>query len=410
MFIADFHCIILHIVISSIIEINGRFDLMELTVAEIGRRAGCSGGTVSRVINNSGYVSSETRQAVLKAMQESGYIPRSPRSMGRPGSRPAERMERGTIEVICLRSRPWESFSMDHGQVNVGPLPDQNERTLFPDILDHCCGFHRAILFGIVEECRRLGYKVLLKAAGDLSDRQFISEVNAPDKSGVLLFGEDSPDLGEFVRQCRHPLVLVDMITKNSTDTVTVDNFAGIQMAFQHLYQLGHRKIGFVTGDEGLLGFTERINAYKLNMMETGLPIREEWIYQCPNPFGFGKIVEMMRGRLNKDDLPTAIMCCNDLAALAVMRAADQLGIEVPNNLNVIGFDDIDVASLVTPPLTTVRFPITQAGREAVSRLLVRIQREKSGNSGKKGNQAGCKILLKPELMVRNSTVRCTNV
>ncbi len=377
---------------------------MEMTVAEVGRRAGCSGGTVSRVINNSGYVSPETRQAVLKAIQESGYFPRSTRPVGRTGSRQIDRTT-GTIEVIAFRNHPWENFSLDHGQVNVGPMPDQNEQTLFPDILDHSVGFHRGLLFGIVEECRRLGYKVLLKAASDLNNSQFISEVNAPDKCGVLLFGEASPDLGEFVGQCRHPLVLVDMMAEGSADMVTTDNFSGIQMAFRHLHRLGHREIGYIVGDEDQAAFIERFNAFKLNMVETGLPIRNEWIYRGPNHFS--KTVDLMKQQLSRGDVPTAVMCCNDLAALAVMRVADQLGLAIPKDLSVIGFDDIEAAALVTPPLTTVRFPVVQVGQEAVGRLMVRMQRETNGNNGRNSGRTGCKILLKPELVIRQSAAEC---
>jgi DNA-binding LacI/PurR family transcriptional regulator len=371
---------------------------MEMTVAEIGRRAGCSGGTVSRVINNSGYVSSETRQAVLKAMQESGYIPRSPRSSGRPASRQADRTA-GTIEVIAFRNHPWENFSMDHGQVNIEPLPDQSEKTVFSDILDHSVGFHRGLLFGIVEECRRLGYKVQLKAAGDLSTREFLAQVNAPDKCGVLLLGETCPHLEEFIKHCRHPLVLVDLLHEGRADMVTADNFMGIQMAFRYLYHLGHRKIGYVAGEQDIPGFIERFNAFKLNMVEAGLTIRENWV--CREANHFGKTVETMKGILSQADLPTAVMCCNDLAAFAVIRATDQLGISVPEQLSLIGFDDLEAAALVTPPLTTVRHPVAEVGRESVHRVLARIQ------MGKNNPLRGCKILVKPELVIRKSTAIC---
>ncbi len=369
---------------------------MVLTITKIGKMAGCSIGTVSRVINNSGYVSPETRQAVLKAIQETGYIPRSTRSGARAGNRRQEQTATGLIEVIYYQYRPFEDILVDHGQIHVGPLRTQNEREMLPNIFGRSVGFYSQIIFVMVEEIRRLGYKALLQSTTDLGNRQFQADVNLPDKSGILLVGEENPNLDQFIEGCTHPLVLMDIVSDVQADSVAPDNLHGIRQAFNHLFGLGHRKIGYVMGEEEKAAFVERFTAYKLSMIEAGLTIREEWI--CRGPNQFGPTARQVQEILCKPDRPTAMMCCNDLAALGVMRAADQLGIAVPEELSIVGFDDAELAALVNPALTTVRVPTVEMGREAVQRLANQIR---DGEVARKG---GCIVRFKPELVVRKST------
>ncbi|MFA5206721.1 MAG: LacI family DNA-binding transcriptional regulator [Lentisphaeria bacterium] len=366
------------------------------TVAAVGRLAGCSGGTVSRVVNNSGYVSPDTRKAVLAAIKATGYVPKTEREPSGAPAGHARRTAKKIIEVIAIRNRGSEDFSMKGGEAHFGPLTKLPDEAILPDIIDHGMGFHRQVIFGIVEEIRRLGYKTALQATSHLVDSQFLAEVNVADKCGVLLLGDDSPVLDTFVARCKHPLVLVDMVGDSRADVVTTDNFYGTRILFDHLHSQGHRKFGYVGGLAA--GHQERFAAFKLCMVETGLPLRPEWISIGPNHFA--TTVENARSLLDRPDRPTVILCCNDVAALAVLRVASQLGIAVPAQLSVAGFDDVEAATLVSPPLTTLRVRTVEMGREAVQRLVMQIQ------NGQHPRVDGCRVLLRPELVIRQSTAR----
>ncbi|MFA5203345.1 MAG: LacI family DNA-binding transcriptional regulator [Lentisphaeria bacterium] len=366
------------------------------TVAAVGRLAGCSGGTVSRVVNNSGYVSPDTRKAVLAAIKATGYVPKAKREHPGAPAGHARRTAKKVIEVIATRNRQSEDFSMEDGQAHFGPLTKRADEAILPDIIDHGMGFHRQIIFGIVEEIRRLGYKTVLQATSNLADNQFLAEVNVADKCGVLLVGEHSPVLDTFVARCKHPLVLVDMVGDSRADVVTTDNFYGTRILFDYLHSLGHRKLGYVGGPAA--GHQERFASFKLCMIEADLAIRPEWISIGPNHFA--TTVENARTLLDRPNRPTAILCCNDVAALAVMRVAGQLGIAVPQQLSIAGFDDVEAATLVNPPLTTLRVRTAELGREAVQRLVMQIQ------NGQPPRTDGCRVLFRPELVIRQSTAR----
>jgi DNA-binding LacI/PurR family transcriptional regulator len=232
-----------------------------------------------------------------------------------------------------------------------------------------------------------------MRMNSNLLDPALLADINGPDRSGVLLIGEYSNDLAQFVRNCMHPLILVDIMAKGQPDVVTTDNFQGISEAFAHLRQLGHHKIGYI----GRCGHVmERYIAWKLNMAEHGLPIRNDWVYD-----GYDHIEETAVATaeiLKLSDRPTALICANDCYALGVVRAAARLGVSIPQQLSVTGFDDVDFASFVTPPLTTVRVPIQEMGRQAVRQLMIQVK------GGTPTKSRGCHVRLLPELVVREST------
>ncbi len=371
---------------------------MEITtVNDIGRLAGCSITTVSRVLNNTGPVSERSRQAVLKAVRDTDFYISRARKGGR---RTPKRANHNVVDIIQHRHSPIEPVSAQGGELRVGPLTppwggDSDSGSFGADN-----SFHRGIVDGAIEELGRWGYRAHIRSNTDLLEPALLAELNAAPSGGLLLVGEPSKDLGQFVRNCRHPLVLVDVMGSNEADVVTTDNLEGMSEAFRHLYDLGHRKIGFVGARERFTGrVDERYVAYKLNMVERGLALREDWIYH-----GHDHITEVAEGvgeMLERSDRPSALLCQNDCCALGVMRAASRRGISVPSQLSVVGFDDVDSASLVTPPLSTVRVPVREMGRQAVRQLIVYLK------GGRVVRGRGCRIRLIPELVLRESTAPC---
>lgn len=362
------------------------------TVTEVSRRAGCSIATVSRVLNNSGPVSPKTRQLVLKVMRETQYL--TTRAARRLATNP-HRTGGGVIEIIQHRHSPMEPVSVTGRAVHIGPptSPDTVRPLSQGSALTNA--FHRHILDGAIEELSCWGYRAQLRMNTDLADADLLADLNGPDRHGVMLIGEYTAGLGDFVTQCLHPLVLVDLIHAGPADVITTDNFAGIGMAFDHVLSLGHRRIGFVGRQDSILAFAERFTAFRLKMLDADLPVRTDWIYEGAD--GIEATSQGMKRMLKHTDRPTALICANDCYAMGVLRAATALGLHIPEQLSVVGFDDIDLASMVTPPLTTVRVPMLEMGRQAVRQLMIAIRRGPLSRAG------GCQIRLQPELVLRQS-------
>ncbi|HOF19352.1 MAG TPA: LacI family DNA-binding transcriptional regulator [Phycisphaerae bacterium] len=365
---------------------------MPPTIVELGRLAGCSPATVSRALNNSGSVSDKTRKAIVQALRQTQYMSkRSARKMRRSTRETGE-----LIEVVLHYRAPYEPLSVGQGGLQVGPLtePPEQDALAVPGRLTG--NFLRQIVNGVLVELAKWGHRAAVQTSKDLLGPELLADINRIDRHGVLLLGEYTPDLRQFAAQCIHPLVLVDIIDDCKADVVTTDNLAGISQAFDHLYELGHRKIGFVGKFDPDVAFVERFTAFQWKMAEKGLPVVGEWIHEGPNHIDM--TATGVRRILGLADRPTALLCVNDCAALGVLRAAGGMGIAIPDEISVVGFDDEEAASLVTPPLTTVHVPMSEIGRQAVRQLMIQIQ------AGKTGRSRGCRIRLMPELVVRRST------
>jgi LacI family repressor for deo operon, udp, cdd, tsx, nupC, and nupG len=371
------------------------------SVTEVGRRAGCSIATVSRVLNNSAGVSPKTREAVIRAMRETEYLStRAARRGNRDNGKSNNgKSTGGVVEIVQHRHSPVNNLLLDGGVVEVGPLTAVPRSGFRPPSSPVGTSFFRKIVDGAVEELARWGYRAQLRLDSDLLAPALLADINGPGRNGVLLIGEYSSDLPKFVAQCLHPLVLVDLIHEGSADMVVSDNFAGIRDAFNHLYALGHRRIGFVGRHDEVVAFAERFTMYKLKMAEANLPVRPEWIYGVYDGIEHLEATAAgVRTILESPERPTAFVCANDWFALGAMRAAGSLGISIPEQLSVVGFDDEDFASLVSPPLTTAHVPLHEMGRQAVQKLMIPLL------GGQMPQRRGCAVRLLPELVVRQST------
>jgi LacI family transcriptional regulator len=165
-----------------------------------------------------------------------------------------------------------------------------------------------------------------------------------------------------------------------------------VYQAFDHLHALGHRKIGFIGNETDL---NERRMAFFARMGSAGLTVNPRWIYRGPQHIE--PTVHGVAKMLAQSDRPTALLCGNDCYAIGVMRAATTMKLEIPRDLSVVGFDDIDASALMTPAMTTVRVPQAQIGLQAARQLLLAAQ---NGTTP----QRGCSVRLKTELIVRQST------
>ncbi len=356
---------------------------MGLTLEDVAQRSGYSQATISRVVNNSAGVSPEVRSAVEKAIKDLGYLTRRSRA-----GAAAEQV----IEVILHRSGGVEQIDAGAKGVAVGPLVDASPETILTPQWHLGNDFHLRILNGIVAEMKVRGGKAQLQFTSDLSSPalvQTLSKGTAP----VLLVGEGGEGLEQLLARCRRQVVLVDMLGDlGAHEAVTTDNLAGIGQAVEHLVSLGHRRIAFVGGGD-LPANRERGDAFVYHAHRLGVELDPQW--RDVHYDHIESTAERLVGLLGLPQRPTGIVCCNDYGALAVLRAAGRLGVSVPRQLSVVGFDDVAMAALATPALTCVRVESEDIGRTAVRLLL-------SQRSGMAAH--GCIVRLTPRLVVREST------
>ncbi len=178
--------------------------------------------------------------------------------------------------------------------------------------------------------------------------------------------------------------------------TITFDNVDGAFQATRHLIQLGHTRIAYVGDRFGLESDTERLKGYRKALAEVGLPFSEELVVR-----GDGKstgareaAAKLISAKISPKRRPTAVFCYNDMSALGVMEQAEAAGLSIPQNLSIVGFDDLFFAGQLRPPLTSVRQPKKEIGRRAMEHLLALLRGEQSGGT----------TLIKGELVVRGST------
>jgi DNA-binding LacI/PurR family transcriptional regulator len=371
------------------------------TIADVGKLAGCSPATVSRVLNSSGSVSRKTREAVLRSARDLGYlggiaIKDRKRANG-------NRVVGRAVEIVLHCSDGVERLALGREGVEVESLKTFPGSDYFRPDYSLTNSFHRELIGGIVGELSKRGLKAVLQIADNLAEGEFLDDLNSPDKMGVLLLGEPTGDVGQFCQRCIHPLVLVDILHRSWPDVVTIDNAYGMSLAVKHLASLGHRDIGFVGWSENE-NFRDRRIGFVMSLFDQGIAFRPEWC--CESTVHIEEKAVEVAQMLAKSSRPTAIVCCNDFQALSVIRAATRLGLRVPQDLSVVGFDDVELSQFVNPSLTTVRVPIAEMGRVAVRQLLLTSEFGDPASLGER--QSGVEVRIRPEFVLRESTAAVT--
>lgn len=214
--------------------------------------------------------------------------------------------------------------------------------------------------------------------------------------------------LTEHLPGCLEDIIEEDKIVvyiggyTDQSDSVDIDNRLGIELAINHLIELGHKRIAFVAGHFLGSGGRERIEAFKSLLAEKRLPFE-------PPQLQLSVYEDDLAGQtaahmlLSLRDVPTAIICVNDVVARGALKVLRERGVKCPEEMSIVGFDDLDFARYLEPPLTTIRQPIQKMGEGAVDLLLERI------NSGARRNPPYKNIQLTPELIIRSSTAAPNN-
>ncbi len=322
-----------------------------VSIKDIARRARVSVATVSRALHDHPRIGVETRKRVQQLAREMGYVPNET-------ARSLVRQCTYTIGIV---------------------MPDASDP------------YAAAILHSIEDMARTVGYTLLLVHSWGMPARELeaIQTLRKRDVDGlVLVSSRMGGQLHALTNKLGRPLVIVNGNSAPGVGyTVRGDNVHGVILATEYLLHLGHRRIAFIGGPEGSRSGWERKSGYRQVLRNEGLA---EAIFP-----GNGRLIDGVRAfqvMQQQGRLPEAIVCYNDLTALGVLQAAWQAGVGVPENLSVIGFDDILYSAYSIPPLTTVAQPKAAMG-EAVVQLLTRLIRGEPAQN----------ILLPGKLIERSS-------
>ncbi len=324
------------------------------TLAQVAKQAGVSVPTVSKVINGRSDVSAETRRRVEAVIVERGY----------------ERSDRSTRRAQLLELIFHELESEWALEIVMGVEQVAREN-------------HLAVVITEMHGRRTPG-------------RSWLEGVlNRRPMGLIAVFSDLSDTMRDQLRTRGIPFVVVDPTGEPLHDTPSVGatNWSGGLAATRHLLALGHRRIGVLTGPQEILCSRARLDGYRAAMDAAGVAIDPALARY--GDFHVGSGVEHGRAMLRLPDPPTAIFAGNDLMALGLYQAAREARLHIPEDLSVVGFDDLPVAGWVSPPLTTVRQPLAQMAVSA-ARLVLGLAR---------GDQpAQTRIELATELVVRDST------
>ncbi|MCX2750072.1 LacI family DNA-binding transcriptional regulator [Arthrobacter sp. MI7-26] len=256
------------------------------------------------------------------------------------------------------------------------------------------------IIRGVEAVARENGMSVILTESGDRHSPapDWIEGVVQRRPAGVILvFSDLSPDHKRQLRTRNIPFVVVDPAGDPAPDVPSIGsaNWSGGVLATRHLIDLGHRNIAMITGPDDMMCSRARVSGYRSALDAAGIPIQDHLI--VPGQFHREDGIERGQELLSLPNPPTAVFAGSDLTALGVYEAARSVGVEIPRDLSVVGYDDLQIAQWAGPPLTTVKQPLSEMAAQA-TRLVLRLRNGREVES--------LRIDLATSLVVRNSTAR----
>lgn len=328
------------------------------TMKQVAEKAGVSTSTVSHVINNTRVVSDDVRERVLAVIAEMRYIP----------------------------SAVARSLKNDKTHT-IGMMIPNNSNPYFAELIQ-----------GIEDAAFKLGYNIILCNAYDDAKKQaaYLRVLMEKRIDGLILVASgDDEELSEILRDMPMPKVVVDREVKGvDADFIEADHETGGYLATKYLIGLGHRAIACVSGPMHLPPSRDRVVGYRRALQEAGIGFNSHFLVHSDftSEGGFSAFKHL----LSLSDRPSAIFAGNDLMAFGGMCAANEAGVRVPDQLSVVGYDDIALASFSTPRLTTLAQPKYDMGQAIARTLVERING---------GHQPPRRKMFRPELVERQSSM-----
>lgn len=328
-----------------------------VTIKDIARAVGVSASTVSRALSDSPLVNQETRMAVLQTAKELGY-------------------ERNELARALVKGAS--------GAIGL----------IVPDITNP---FFSDVARGVSDIADRAGYGVILCNTDGRVDRElsYVRLMRRKRVDGLLVCSAtlDAPFVQDLTA-AGTPFVLVSRMSADpDVPYIITDDRAGARLAVEHLVDLGHRRIGFIGGPENVQASRDRMSTYHDVLTEHAISAQREWSHHADFTQAAGR--QAGQQILSLADRPTAIFAANDVTALGVLEVAEGLGLRIPEDLSLVGYDDISYASLPRIQLTTVAQPAIEMGQIAADWLFSRIGSD---------DVPPLQRVLNPRLVVRSTT------
>jgi LacI family transcriptional regulator len=334
-----------------------------VTMRQIAERADVSIGTVSHVINDTAKVREKLRQRVLDAIRSLGYQP----------SQLARGLRRNQTDILVM---------------------------IIPDITNP---FFPAVVRGVEDVAYKHSLRLALCNTDNDAEKEslYLNEMRSYRPAGWLVIPATDSQMTTQLKPTAAsgtPVVCIDRQPDGwKGDVVLAANQAGARSATQHLLRMGHRQLAVITGPLHLTNAVERLKGFKNALAEAKVSIEPEYIQEAR--FNRQSGYEAAKRLLRMLPRPTAIFACNDLMAMGVLSAARELGLHCPDELSIVGFDDLDFAEFTAPALTSVHQSGYQLGTTAARLLLERIDGSRSEAQ---------KIVLPSELKIRHSVASLT--
>lgn len=306
---------------------------MKITIKEIAAISGVSTTTVSQILNNKGQrFSEETRKRVLKAVEEYDYNP-------------------------------------DYFAKNMVHRESKTVGMIVPDVTDL---FFSKVIEGVEAYFNKKDYMILLCNSRHSAEKEkdYIKQLQNRSVAGILLASPNSLKLESDLKGS--PYILIDRGLNTRTEgNLLVKEYSGVYQAIQHLIDNGHTRVGMLTNESGYYEMTERFDAYYQCLKDNNIEYNPDFIADGPVTIEGGYLAA--KALLEKQFI-TALCCGNDQMAVGAYRAAYELGLSIPKDLSVVGFDDLELSAFLNPPLTTVKQPAFDIGYTAAQYLLQEIE------------------------------------
>jgi len=337
----------------------------DVSIKDVARLAGVSIATVSRCLNNPEKVAERTRLKVQEAIVQTGYIPNTL----------AQSFRRGRTNLVMV---------------------------VLPSIGDP---FFTAVMRGIRTAAKAKAYSVIIEETqlNTMTADEIGAMLVSRQTDGIILLASMSPfgtDILSANSRRRLPIVVgCEKVSPELADlpSVHIDNIAAAKDATNYLISQGHRRIGMIYGLEGSLLTRDRERGYRAAMQKAKLAIRKGWVAE--GQLSISGARQATRDLLNQAERPTAIFCANDEMAIGCLHEIKAAGLKIPDDISVVGFDDIRYAEVTDPPLTTISQPAEEIGERVMHRLCRRI--EEGRGSGDNESQ-----IVPHKLVIRQSVAK----
>lgn len=332
------------------------------TMKDIARLAQVSTSTVSHVINGSRFVSDEIREKVVRIVAELNYTP--------------------SAVARSLKVRETKT---------IGLLVTATNNPFFAEVMA-----------GVEQYCQQHQYNLIIATTGGDAKRlqQNLQTLMHKQVDGLLLMCGDSRFQADIELAISLPLVVMDWwFTELNADKILENSALGGYLATKALIDAGHRKIGIITGNLKKSVAQNRLQGYKNALSEAKIALNPHWIVE--SHFDFEGGVLGIQSLLTQSSRPTAVFCCSDTIAVGAYQAIQQQGLRIPQDLSIMGYDDIELARYLSPPLSTICQPKAELGKLAVEALLQRI---------KNPNENYRTLVLEPTCILRGSISTPSNI